>query len=46
MKKLLAAGESRIFSLGHVFATVNAGPCMQPNSPCSNGIGQAIPMSS
>ena len=44
MKKLLAAGEQRIASLGHVWRNRERGAAAPSrNSPCSNGIGRASP---
>ena len=40
-KKLLAAGEMRIFSFAHVFRNREREDCTIPNSPCSNGIARA-----
>ena len=42
-KKLLAAGETRIFSLPASSAIASAAPCIIPNSPCSNGTGRSEP---
>ena len=43
-KKLLAAGERRIFSLSAVYRNRERGPLHHPNSPCSNGTGPMRPM--
>jgi lysyl-tRNA synthetase class 2 len=43
-KKLRAAGETRIVSLGRFGATASAGRFTIPSSPCWNGTGWASPM--
>ena len=42
-KKLLAAGERRIFTFARSFATASAARCTIPSSPCSNGTAPASP---
>ena len=39
-KKLLAAGETRIFEFARVFRNRERGRCIIRNSPCSNGTGR------
>ena len=43
-KKLLAAGERRIFEFARVFRDREQARCIFRNSRCSNGIGQASPI--
>ena len=43
-KKLLAAGEERIFASPMSSATASAPRCTIPNSPCSNGIAPTSPL--
>ena len=40
-KKLLAAGEEKIFALHPCSAIASAAPCTPPSSPCSNGTAPA-----
>jgi Truncated, possibly inactive, lysyl-tRNA synthetase (class II) len=41
LKKLLAAGETRLAAFAHVWRNRERGRAMRPSSPCWNGIGRA-----